>query len=98
MYEKLQRPAFYANTRYEASQAYAQADSISNINKRDGTGNDRIFRPGLLQAEILPRNLVNFDRLAAVDLESESQLITKDKDVDKIALFNVRVPDVKDTS
>ena len=94
MYDKIKRPAFLYNT---GVQITGDAPSIENINKRVGNGNDKMVRPAFYQAAVQPRNLVSFDKLKAIDLDGENQMISKDKDGDKMAVFNVRFPDPQDS-
>jgi hypothetical protein len=94
MYEKLKRPAFLYNT---GVQIEGNAPSIEAFaDKRQGNGNDKITRPAFYQAEVQPRNLLNFDKLTAIDLTDENQMI-RDRDGDKMAIFNVRFPDPLDS-
>lgn len=94
MYEKLKRPAFLYNT---GVQITGDAPSIEAFaDKRQGNGNDKMTRPAFYQSPVQPRNLVNFDKLTAIDLTDENQMI-RDRDGDKMAIFNVRFPDPQDS-
>ena len=69
-----------------------QAQSIDNINKRSNTGNRQIVRPNFEASKIRPRELIDFDKLQALDLETQGAKIQlSEKTIDE--MFKVKIPD-----
>jgi hypothetical protein len=90
---EFKRPAFKAGVSYVETR---QADDISNINKRRGTGNREIVRPAFKAPPIKPRTILSFDKLQTMDIEDAGQKVSL-SDSSLKAMFDVEVPDVLDT-
>jgi hypothetical protein len=90
---ELKRPAFKAGLSYIQHQ---EAQNIDNINRRGGLGNREIKRPAFLAPEIMPRQVVDFDKLQALDIEQAGQKVQLGESTLK-QLFQVAVPDSTDS-
>jgi len=90
---ELKRPAFKAGMSYIQHQ---EAQSIDRINTRAGLGNREIKRPAFLAPAIKPRQVIDFDKLQALDIEQAGQKVQLGEETLK-KLFEVAVPDPTDT-
>ena len=91
---EFKRRAFKAGTSYVELK---QAQEINGINKRAGIGNYEMIRPAFRQSAIMPRQVVDFDKLQALDIEQAGQKVQLGESTLK-QLFEVAVPDNQDTS
>lgn len=86
----LQRPGFRAGTMVDLTQA-----KEIRPNFRNGLGNREIIRPNFEASKIVPRQALDFDKLQALDIESQGAKVQlSDETLGK--LLNVDVPDVTD--
>ena len=90
---EFKRPAFKAGVSYIETR---QADNIDHINQRTGTGNRQIVRPAFNAPAIKPRQVIDFDKLQALDIEQAGQKVQLGENTLK-AMFNIEVPDNQDT-
>ena len=90
---ELKRPYFKAGLSYVQHQ---QAQNIDRVNRRNGMGNFELRRPAFLAPAINPRQVVDFDKLQALDIEQAGQKVQLGESTLK-QLFSVAVPDSTDT-
>ena len=90
---EFKRPSFKAGASYVE---IGQAEEINGINKRAGTGNYGMVRPSFTRPPINARQLVDFNKLQALDIETAGQKVQLGESTLK-ALFQVAVPDNLDT-
>jgi len=90
---EFKRPAFKAGVSYIETR---QAGNIDRINQRSGTGNKQIVRPAFNAPAIKPRQVIDFDKLQALDIEQAGQKVQLGESTLK-AMFNIEVPDNQDT-
>ena len=91
---EFKRPSFKAGTSYVELR---QAEEISGINKRAGTGNYQMVRPAFTAPAIKARLPIDFDKLQALDIEQAGQKFQL-SDMGVKQLFQVAVPDSQDTT
>ena len=90
---KIQRPYFTSGTNINVM---INADKIDRVNNRSGTGNREITRTNFEAPPIRPRNAIDFDKLQALDIETQGAKIQlSDKTISE--LFKTKVPDPQDT-
>lgn len=90
---EIRRPSFKAGISYTQDK---EADSISGINQRRGMGNYEINRNNFKAPKIKPRQVVDFDKLQALNIEQAGQKVQFGESTIK-ALFEVAIPDKTDT-
>ena len=90
---ELKRPYFKAGLSYIQHQ---EAQNIDRINQRAGLGNYEIKRPAFLAPKIMPRQVIDFDKLQALDIQQAGQKVQLGESTLK-QLFDVAVPDNTDT-
>jgi transposase-like protein len=90
---ELKRPAFRAGMSYIQN---GEAQNIDRINERSGLGNREIKRPAFLSPDIKPRQVIDFDKLQALDIEQAGQKVQLGESTLK-KLFEVAMPDTTDT-
>ena len=71
---ELKRPSFKAGVSYIQHQ---DAQNIDNVNRRNGLGNYELKRPSFKAPNIKPRQVVDFDKLQALDIEQAGQKVQK---------------------
>jgi len=89
---ELKRPAFQSGMPY----VLREAGSIKNINQRHGLGNYEMKRPAFMSPDIKPRQVIDFDKLQALDIEQAGQKVQLGESTLK-KMFEVAVPDSTDT-
>lgn len=90
----IDRPAFKAGTKERCNCNNKKID-ISKLNKRRGIGNYEIMRPSFEAPKIRPRIAGDFDKLQAIDIETQGAKIQlSDKTIAE--LFKTRVGDNTD--
>ena len=86
----INRPSFLSGVAYTGK----TADSIKNINHRNGTGNYNIERHNFMASPIAPITL-DFDKLQALDIQNNGMKVQlSDKTLNE--LLNIQVPDPTD--
>ena len=86
----IDRPAFLADT-----ETVSPSAPVLRGNNRKGIGNREIVRDNFMASKIMGRKLINFDKLAAIDLENEGVKIQLgERTISE--LFTIRLPDPQD--
>ena len=88
---EIKRHGFLSNTIYPS----IKANKIDNINIRSGIGNYEINRPGFNKSSIMARQIIDFDKLQALDIEMAGQKVQlSEATIQK--LFEIDIPDNSD--
>jgi len=86
----IDRPSFLADT-----DTVSPSAPVLRGNNRKGIGNREIVRNNFEASKIMGRHLISFDKLAAIDLETEGIRIQLGSKTIK-ELFTIRIPDPQD--
>lgn len=87
------RPAFLSGARMTPVNQVSEAE-FRSLNKRHGTGDYEIVRPSFKRSEILPRQISDFDRLQALDIEKFGAKVQLSEGIKRI--YDVEMPDPLD--
>ena len=88
----IKRPAFDAGTLAMNRQ---EADSIDDINQRNGLGNKRIVRPSFMSPPVKPRITLEFDKLQLLNIQEAGENIKTTEN--KLGYTTaIQIPDITD--
>ena len=88
----IKRPAYKSGV---ATIRQKKADSIDDINRRNGLGNKRIVRPSFLSPPVKPRITLEFDKLQLLNIQEAGENIRTTEG--KLGYTtNIQIPDITD--
>ena len=91
----IQRPSFKLGT-VQIKNKDGKISDLTKLDRRNGLGNYEIIRRNFEKPAIRPRIAGDFDKLQAIDIETQGTIIQlSDKTIEK--LFKVKIPDKTDT-